>query len=374
MNATSMTGVKLSLLLIACGSSIVFGQQNYSNTTVNNTTGAPINLMDIVGSDGKTAASLYITGNATFGPNQVMVKGSGYIQALPGETVNLIAIYRFKNAGEDEVNYDEFGIKVNRVDWDEDGRTTHISGIDSLAKTDVHGSLKITSDLSSPTLTKDGAIVLEVEKLGKVTVDFRFGGLGGRQTGLGSRGAFVGDPVLVFNKSGVVFSRSGVSAKKPQVSIHDAARDGDLAGVKALLRSHPALSVSKDSDGTTPLYYAALKGHKDVAALLLASKAEVDAKNNDGVTPLCAAAKNGYKDVAELLLASKADANAKDNLGMTPLHWAASNGYYDVAILLLANKADVNAKDKSGVTPLHEAELAGQTEMVELLRQQGGHK
>jgi ankyrin repeat protein len=42
--------------------------------------------------------------------------------------------------------------------------------------------------------------------------------------------------------------------------------------------------------------------------------------------------------------------------------------------LLLANQADVNAKDKGGWTPLHSAAAYGTKDMVELLRQHGGHE
>ena len=46
---------------------------------------------------------------------------------------------------------------------------------------------------------------------------------------------------------------------------------------------------------------AALRGHKDVAELLLANKAEVNAKDNNGETPLHEAVDKGHKDVAGLL-------------------------------------------------------------------------
>ena len=54
--------------------------------------------------------------------------------------------------------------------------------------------------------------------------------------------------------------------------IHDAARNGDLAKVKALLKENPDLVSSKDDDGTTPLHQAAIGGHRDVAEFLLDGK------------------------------------------------------------------------------------------------------
>jgi ankyrin repeat protein len=102
-------------------------------------------------------------------------------------------------------------------------------------------------------------------------------------------------------------------------AIHDAARDGDLARVSALLKENRNLVRKRTATGWTPLHWAAVKGSKPVVESLLASKAEVDARSNDGDTPLHIAALNGSKDVAELLLASGAKVNAKNNTGLTPL-------------------------------------------------------
>ena len=151
--------------------------------------------------------------------------------------------------------------------------------------------------------------------------------------------------------------------------IHDAAKDGDLEKVKALLKLNPDLVFSKDTNSYTPLFLAAIFDHKDVAELLLANKADVNSKDKNGETPLHWAAINNHIGMVKFLLASNADVNIKDNNGITPLHLAAFGGYEDVVELLLANKADVNAKatgDKpvivsgasriyysKGMTPLH---------------------
>jgi hypothetical protein len=50
--------------------------------------------------------------------------------------------------------------------------------------------------------------------------------------------------------------------------IDDAAQNGDLEKVKALLKDNPDLVSSKDKWGRTPLHLAARNGHKDVAELL----------------------------------------------------------------------------------------------------------
>jgi ankyrin repeat protein len=45
-----------------------------------------------------------------------------------------------------------------------------------------------------------------------------------------------------------------------------------------------------------------------------------------------------------------------------------------VAELLLAHGADFNAKDNIGLTPLHDATKSGNEDIVELMRQHGGHE
>ncbi len=191
-----------------------------------------------------------------------------------------------------------------------------------------------------------------------------------REKRYGSSGGLEDDPWS--SPAGIPFGERVAGAE--EVSIHDAAKAGDLEKVKALLKDHPDLVFSRDDVGKTPLHWAAENGHKDAAEFLLANHAEVNAKENGDRTPLHCAAFRGHKDVAALLLAKKAKVNARDNYRATPLHMAAMSGRYDVVKLLLANKAEVNAKDNKGWTPLRWAVAGRHEDVAELLRQHGGHE
>ena len=61
-----------------------------------------------------------------------------------------------------------------------------------------------------------------------------------------------------------------VTAQDPSVSFQAAVKVGDLEEVKALLKSGPDLVFDQDSTfGATPLYWAVVNGHREVAAWLL---------------------------------------------------------------------------------------------------------
>jgi ankyrin repeat protein len=154
--------------------------------------------------------------------------------------------------------------------------------------------------------------------------------------------------------------------------IHEAARSGDIAKVRALIKDNPGLVSSYDVTGDTPLHWAIVNDHKEVVELLLANKADVNARDNQGhgATVLQMAALYGRLDIVKLLLAHHVDVNARDNdnpPGGTALHFAAQNGYAEIVQLLVASKADVNATNFAGLTPLHLAAMGGHTPVVKLL-------
>ncbi|MCC6050435.1 MAG: ankyrin repeat domain-containing protein, partial [Thermofilum sp.] len=124
--------------------------------------------------------------------------------------------------------------------------------------------------------------------------------------------------------------------------------------------------------GRTPLHYAALSGHPELAKLLLERGADPNARDDLGETPLHEAVREEAPlELVELLLARGADPNARDRRGRTPLHYAAERGRADVARLLLDEGARVDAADGEGLTPLHLAAEAGSLETVKLLVERG---
>ena len=137
----------------------------------------------------------------------------------------------------------------------------------------------------------------------------------------------------------------GCGPKAPDISIHEAANEGNIEVVKQHLAAGIDVNA-KDQDGYTPLHYAA-------QSILITGSED---KQN--------------KKIAELLIANGADVNARCPDGRTPLYGAVFLGQNEVVELLIAKGADVNAKYKDGKTALNAARFNRKT--ADLLRKHGG--
>ena len=136
----------------------------------------------------------------------------------------------------------------------------------------------------------------------------------------------------------------------PNEDLIHAARVGDVAGVRAALRSGADVNAENNKYGLTPLEVAAQVGHANVIPLLLRAGADVNARDKSGATALIEAAFRGQVNVIPLLLKAGADVNARDKYGNTALIEAALFDHASVIPLLLKAGADVNARDKNGDT------------------------
>jgi ankyrin repeat protein len=170
---------------------------------------------------------------------------------------------------------------------------------------------------------------------------------------------------------------------------------GDFARVKELLAQHPALVNAAAPWNETPIQAAAHVGNRPIAEYLLAAGAPLDictaamlglpervagflqsdpalaqATGAHGIPVLFYAAIGGHSDVAALLLASGADVNAGAGMN-TPLHGAAGFGQAQMVAWLLEHGAEVNALNYSDKTPLALALEAGREDIANLLRRHG---
>ncbi|KAL7804902.1 ankyrin repeat-containing domain protein [Trichoderma aethiopicum] len=150
--------------------------------------------------------------------------------------------------------------------------------------------------------------------------------------------------------------------------LHLAAYFGLEETVRALSASHDP--DVRDSEGRTPLWYAAQNGHKAVVQLLLDTKTvDVNGKHLDRHPPLYEASENGHEAVVELLL--KQAGIRADGIGRegTPLWIAAYKGHVNIVKMLLeSDDVDINFRSSySGQTPLSKAAEKGHKAVVDLL-------
>ena len=151
-------------------------------------------------------------------------------------------------------------------------------------------------------------------------------------------------------------------AKAPDISIHEAAEEGDLEAIKQHLAAGTDVDV-KGWKGMTPLHFSVRANQKEAVELLLARGADVEARKDADVTPLMlcfwAAGIDEAEEIVEVLISNGADINAKDSFGNSALWWATGAVSFrskeEIAVikLLLKNGADVNAENVFGNPPLN---------------------
>ncbi|KAK2799875.1 hypothetical protein FQN51_006476 [Onygenales sp. PD_10] len=155
---------------------------------------------------------------------------------------------------------------------------------------------------------------------------------------------------------------SGYSQDAPRevTGLHLAAHFGLDQAVTALLKNGLD-PTARDTNGRTPLWWAAKAGHGLVIKLL---------SSTDTVT-LPILASQGHQELIKSLLKTGYNVNSKDFRNRTPLHNAVSSGNFELATALISSGADTNSEDSEGATPLQLAFRQTNLKFIELLLKHG---
>jgi ankyrin repeat protein len=153
--------------------------------------------------------------------------------------------------------------------------------------------------------------------------------------------------------------------------IHEAVWQNNGEKVRQLIQNaQPALDLEAVVEDCTPLYLACLKGHTEVAEVLINGGAKVDGDS----PPIFAAAGKGNLDLVRLLLKNGANPSAfsSQHAGCCGLHIAAEKNYVEVVRALLGAGVEVNIRsEKQKLTPLISAACCGSLEAVKVLIEAG---
>ena len=203
-------------------------------------------------------------------------------------------------------------------------------------------------------------------------------------------------PLLLTTIAAVVLV--GCGPKAPDISIQEAAEEGNIEAVKQHLAAGTDVneySIGEDS----ALYLASFEGHFEIVELLLANGADVNLgfkgmgqiipvspldistsfdypkisdllrKNGGKHASIHGAAEGGDIDSVKDFLASGVDVDAVDAYKQTALHVAKT---MEIAELLLSKGADINFKSNLG-TPLFNHKYGDNNkEIIDLLKKNGG--
>ncbi len=148
--------------------------------------------------------------------------------------------------------------------------------------------------------------------------------------------------------------------------IHNAATEGNLETVKALLSSDPTLIEARLEDGKTVLHAAAYAGHNEIVRYLLENGAGINTASNANSIALHGAAYHGHPETVKLLIESGSEVNQANIYGYTPVLSAAAGGHAEIVRILVAAGADINAQTQQGGTVLMQAAVSGNKETFDL--------
>ncbi|KAL9045455.1 MAG: hypothetical protein Q9214_001501 [Letrouitia sp. 1 TL-2023] len=147
---------------------------------------------------------------------------------------------------------------------------------------------------------------------------------------------------------------------------------GDVKMVAYWLKQGEEIDSHDSDDNRTALHFAAMKGRKDVALMLLESGADPNFRDRNGSTPIQSAAFWNREDlVLALIKSGKFDLNQSDDRKRTLLHVVVLRGWSELVPTMLKMHASPVAQDDKGHTPLHTATINNRTKAAQILADDG---
>ncbi|XP_062595771.1 putative ankyrin repeat protein RF_0381 isoform X1 [Saccostrea cucullata] len=150
--------------------------------------------------------------------------------------------------------------------------------------------------------------------------------------------------------------------------VHACCGNGKLEVCKYLVKTYPSLVHVTDSRDRNVLHDAALSGDIDMFMFLIRKGLDVNNKSNDGKTVLHACCYNGKIKLCKYLVKTYPYLlDITDNNGENVLHAAAIGGNIDLFILLVGKGIDIRSKTNDGKNVLHLCCRNGKMDMCRYL-------